>query len=241
MKMKKFNRKGFILAETLVVTVFLMVIFSMLYSNFYPLIGEYEKRETYDDVDGKYSIYWIKKLIEDSSYKPAADALNNFDRLGYMRFECKYMASDDEKQETCRLLVKELEVDDCDQNGDGCDIFITKYRIGGVTPDFKETVESGMKRYNENCTGSDNSCQTSYTQKCIASDKSSIPNDEKQEKCESRRAKDVFNSSLRDYIATLPDYSAVSLNRAKYRVIAAFHHTKDYNNYKSYATIEVNR
>ena len=51
--MLKFNNKGFVLAETLVVTVFLMVIFGMLYSNFYPLIGEYEKRETYDDVDSK--------------------------------------------------------------------------------------------------------------------------------------------------------------------------------------------
>ena len=51
--MKKINNKGFVLAETLVVTVFLMVLFTMIYSNFYPLIGEYEKRENYDDVDGK--------------------------------------------------------------------------------------------------------------------------------------------------------------------------------------------
>ena len=44
--MKKLNNKGFILAETLVVTVFLMIIFTMLYTNYYPLMGEYQKRET---------------------------------------------------------------------------------------------------------------------------------------------------------------------------------------------------
>ena len=38
--MKKINNKGFVLAETLVVTVFLMILFTMIYSNFYPLIGE---------------------------------------------------------------------------------------------------------------------------------------------------------------------------------------------------------
>ena len=52
--MKKINSKGFALAETLIVTVFLMVIFTMIYANFVPLVGEYEKREYYDDVNGKY-------------------------------------------------------------------------------------------------------------------------------------------------------------------------------------------
>ena len=48
-KMKKLNRKGFVLAETLVVTVFLMIIFTMIYQNFVPLMGEYERRENYDN------------------------------------------------------------------------------------------------------------------------------------------------------------------------------------------------
>lgn len=241
--MKKINRRGFILAETLVVAVFLMVIFSMLYSNFYPLIGEYEKREAYDDVDSKYAVYWIKKLIEDSAYKPSAAALDNFNRLGYMRFECRNMADADDKQETCRLLLKELQVDNCDSSGNDCNIFITKFRIGGVNPAFKNTVESGIKRYRENCpqTQSDSNCQTTYMTSCVNGDSRNVPMEEKQERCESRKTKDVFNSSFRDYIMNLPDYSAPSLNRANYRVIAVLHHTRDYNNYNSYATIEVNR
>lgn len=239
--MKKINKKGFILAETLVVTVFLMVIFSMLYSNFYPLIGEYEKREAYDDVDGKYAVYWIKKLIEDSSYTPSAAALNNFNRLGFMRFECKYMAEADDKRETCRLLVRELEASGCDKNGNGCDIFITKFRIGGITPDFKRTAETSMKRFKENCNSSDSACQTSFINSCVASDTSKVPTDEKEEKCNTLKDKQIFDSSIKDYVASLPDYSASSLNRAQYRVIASFRHKRDNNNYNSYATMEVNR
>ena len=40
---KKSNNKGFILVETLIVSVFIMAIFSILYTNFFPLIGEYER------------------------------------------------------------------------------------------------------------------------------------------------------------------------------------------------------
>ena len=65
--MKKNSNKGFVLAETLVTTVFLMVIFTMIYTNFYPLIGEYEKRENYDTADGKYAAFWIKRSEEHTS------------------------------------------------------------------------------------------------------------------------------------------------------------------------------
>ena len=44
MKNKKvLNSRGFILVETLIVGVFIMGIFSLLYANFFPLIGEYER------------------------------------------------------------------------------------------------------------------------------------------------------------------------------------------------------
>ena len=53
--MLKINSKGFVLVETLVVAVFVSAIFSVIYSNFYPIMGEYEKREAYDDIDSKYA------------------------------------------------------------------------------------------------------------------------------------------------------------------------------------------
>ena len=60
--MLKLNNKGFVLVETLISAVFIMSIFSIIYVNFYPIMAEYEKRETYDDVDSKYATYWIKKI-----------------------------------------------------------------------------------------------------------------------------------------------------------------------------------
>ena len=62
--MLKLNNKGFVLVETLISAVFIMSIFSIIYVNFYPIMAEYEKRETYDDVDSKYATYWIKKVIQ---------------------------------------------------------------------------------------------------------------------------------------------------------------------------------
>lgn len=65
--MKKFDNKGFALVETLIVSVFVVSLFLIVFNNFYPLMSEYEKREVYDDIDGVYAAYWIKRLVEDSS------------------------------------------------------------------------------------------------------------------------------------------------------------------------------
>jgi len=238
--MKKINNRGFVLAETLIISVFLMVIFGMIYSNFYPLIGEYEKRETYDDVDGKYSIYWIKKLIEDGSYTPSSAKKANLTKYSYMRFECKDVETTDQKRETCKDLVKELEVAGCDKSGNNCDIFITPYTI----TDFKNTIKQRFTRLEEDCMATINNkttCKNNYISSCVTADLSGLTTAKKQEKCADKGEKTVINSGMEDYIDTLPDYTGISLNHASYRVIASFRHKKDYNNYYSYATIEVNR
>lgn len=62
--MKKINNKGFALVETLIVTAFVVGIFSVMYANFYPMMGEYEKRENYDDISSIYKANLFKRLIE---------------------------------------------------------------------------------------------------------------------------------------------------------------------------------
>ena len=236
--MKKVDNKGFVLAETLVVTIFLMTIFTMIYMNFYPLIGEYEKREHYDDVDGKYAVYWLKKIIEDDSYIMPVEKENCFRNKGYARFECSDVAAteNDIKRETCINLVKDLEVANCTEKGNLCEIYITKYRLGG--PDgsvwFKKTVENNHDLfYQESCVGI--TCKQNYLDKCQEENESS----EEIQKCQERIEKKVFRGGFKDYIETLPDYRVESLNSAKYRVIVSFHHKKDNNHYYSYSTIEV--
>lgn len=261
--MKKNNNKGFVLAETLVVTVFLMTIFGVIYANFLPLVGEYEKREYYDDVDGKYSVFWLKRMIEDSSYHINAKAQKNLKYKGYARFECSDVDTQDEKRNECISLVKELQINGCDKNGNLCDIYITKYRIGDTDKyNFKRSVLKGKntgtnaapnwvsyKRYEENCyantTLSDNTignattCKNNLINKCIEG--LEVNNSENQSKCNALADKKLFTSGFQDYIMASPDYSAGSLNYANYRVIAIIHNKKDNNNYYSYATIEVDR
>lgn len=128
--MTKLNQKGFVLAETLIVTVFVMVIFSMLYSNFYPILAEYEVREGYDDVDSKYAVYWIKKTIEDNSYGFNDTDIDSINDNGYAQFSCGKVATVNEKRNNCKALMKDLGVDGCNDAGNNCKTYITKYEIG---------------------------------------------------------------------------------------------------------------
>ena len=251
--MKKLNNSGFILAETLVVTVFLMVIFTMLYTNYYPLMGEYQKRENYDDVDGKYVAYWIKKLIEDGSYEPPTEKTDLLEKVGYMRFECDDVLQADEAQNLCRKMVRALEIAGCNSKGNNCEIYITYYRIGGVFPDFKETVKNNLKKYQERFPeAADPSASEAIKQQmkeayiaecsdpntsfaCSAYDQACM------DACATTAEEKVFPSRVQDYVVTLPDFAASSLNYAKFRVIVGVKHTKDNNNYYSYSTIEVDR
>ena len=231
--MKKLNNKGFILAETLVVSIFLTVVFTMIYSNFYPIIGEYEKRESYDDVDGKYAAYWIKRMIESDSYvlqtscaddapaeeqarvKSAKNRIQMMNELGYMRFECSDISELNNQREICKGLVNLLEVSGCDGDGNGCDIFITRYQIGGKTlnaysPDFKNVVRaSTSRRYDEFCYGVEGATEAETNQLII-----NCTNDRYRDCCISKGLyyKDpsdgITNMGLNEY-----DYTKSGTNR----------------------------
>ena len=57
------NKKGFVLMETLVVTVFTMFIFTILYNSVVPLLGRYTELSYYDDLDTTYDLYHLGKLL----------------------------------------------------------------------------------------------------------------------------------------------------------------------------------
>lgn len=98
-KMLKKNNKGFALVETLITMVFVVAIFSIIFMNFYPLMGEYERRENFDDVESKYAVYWIKRLVESSlKYDTKVCYTNN---LGY---NCTDVTSYPYKSISCDAL-----------------------------------------------------------------------------------------------------------------------------------------
>ena len=60
---KKIDNKGFVIVETIIVTVFIIGICGVIFQNLLPLIGEYEKVSYYDDLDSKYKTHEIRKMI----------------------------------------------------------------------------------------------------------------------------------------------------------------------------------
>ncbi len=67
--------------ESLIVSVFVMALFTVLYTNVFPLIGQYERRENYDDIDSKYAAHWVRKMILDKGNSVALK--NSIAQHGY--------------------------------------------------------------------------------------------------------------------------------------------------------------
>ena len=61
--MKNNKNKGFVLAEAIVVGVFLMGLLSILIINVLPLIGDYERISRYDNLDKKYDMDLVRRMI----------------------------------------------------------------------------------------------------------------------------------------------------------------------------------
>lgn len=76
--MKKSNNKGFMMAELLAVVVVVLVVFTVLYTNFLPTKGEYEKRIEYNDLDSMYSLYYLRfYILKNIRNNPSTFTLNN--------------------------------------------------------------------------------------------------------------------------------------------------------------------
>jgi len=182
--MKKINKNGFALAETLIVSVIAVTLLGIIFSHFYPLIGEYEKREVYDDIDSKYAAYWLKTILEDNITLNETSNTNfksDIDNNKYKIFTCSEDFLDEATATLCNNLKNNFNI---------TDIYITTYNIS----DVKQTLINI----------------------------------------------DSSDRSFKEYIEYLPNYKKTSSNGAKYRIIIKINRTKDENNYKAYATMEVN-
>ncbi len=111
--MKKLNKKGFLLAEAIVVGVFILTLFTVLFSNIVPMFGYYEANLMYDDIDSIYKIHLIRNMILiDSDIDSSSDAINQiFGRIsstyGYYSFSndniCNYLKN----KNYCKTLLSE--------------------------------------------------------------------------------------------------------------------------------------
>ena len=100
----------------------------------------------------------------------------------------------------------------------------------------KDNTNENLKRYQENC--SETTCKDSYIDVCEKNKTKGFMS--ASVNCTKLAEKESFVDGFRDYIIFLPDYVRRSGNGAEYRVLVTFYNRKDYNNYYSYSTIELN-
>ena len=57
------NKKGFVLVETIVTSVFVLGLFVFIIANVLPIVGEYEKADDYDSIESIYDAHMVRKMI----------------------------------------------------------------------------------------------------------------------------------------------------------------------------------
>ena len=68
--MKKLNNKGYALLETIIVSVFIISIFTFVYMSTLPLVGKYESMANSYDIDAAYKLYHIRDaMYKDSNFE----------------------------------------------------------------------------------------------------------------------------------------------------------------------------
>ncbi|MBR3661307.1 MAG: hypothetical protein IKN63_05370 [Bacilli bacterium] len=88
------NKRGFVLAETLTVVIFSILIFTLLYTSVVPLLAKYEELSYHDNIDTTYDLYQYKILLEnDNNYNTIKN--NNYKKL---------VCSDFSDSERCNTL-----------------------------------------------------------------------------------------------------------------------------------------
>ena len=115
--MKKINSRGFALVEMVIVSAFVMGLLTLMYTNFYPMMGEYEKRENYDNIESVYKTYLVKKMVE-------LRRINLSLTTNTTEFTCDNIV--DKSGEYCKQLVEELGIEK---------MYIASYNSPGDTSD----------------------------------------------------------------------------------------------------------
>lgn len=142
--MKKINNKGFMIAELLIVTIAIMVIFTVIYSNFYPTIGEYEKREEYININATYAnfylkLYTLKYLNNNQTIE--TNFLDNINNNSYITFVTNSACTSINTAE-CNSLVSNLEIQEAILTTDNLTMVKENYPISGVLKNYINYLSS---------------------------------------------------------------------------------------------------
>lgn len=135
--MKRINNRGVVLLETLIVSVFVMTIFVFLYRNTVPMMSEYQKLESFDDVDSVYAANLVKYMVVTNiSYKYIDETLlatNSYADISNCNDTSLYSNSN-----YCTKLKQNLHIEDTDI------IYITRYDSQALE-EFRSDINDSSK------------------------------------------------------------------------------------------------
>lgn len=158
MKRKLKNIKGFAMAELLAVSMVILVLFSILFSNYLPLVAEYENRLSYNDVTASYAGYYVRKMYLTDNNNLSSNNINKFNTaISSNGFYTVYSSGVDkictslDDQKYCNNILNEYGVEE---------IIITNYSMSNVKkkyssssgklykyikylPDYSDTIYKG--------------------------------------------------------------------------------------------------
>ena len=225
-KMK--NNKGFALVETLIVSMFIVMTFSIIYNSFIPLLGHYEKAEHQDNIDSKYATYWIKRMIQRSGGN-VAEIKTTVSSNTYYQFKCSdiTMSNPEEQTRLRNMCLNYLEkanvlcgdVNNYKTNETSCKnggiphIYITKYSLddkdastfddlkGVFDGRYATSTDSNLKRLND--------------------------------------LNKHFTTGFADYVNNLPTYYKNENKYGVYRVLVEYKKTVDNKDIFEYGTLEI--
>lgn len=140
---KNLNTQGFVMSELLAGSIVILLLFSILFANYLPLVGEFETRIAYNNVTANYAAFYIRKVyktvLEDNAAKTTLDT--GLSNQGY------YVIYNSKDPNTINLKLNfESDITNIIEKYQIEEIIITKYK----TDEVKGRGSYFSKRYKKN-------------------------------------------------------------------------------------------
>ena len=137
------NKKGFVLVETIITSVFVLGLLTFIIANVLPIIGEYEKTRDYDSVESIYDAHLIRKMIlksGDATKIAKLLTLPTGEGNNYYLFDkddiCVYLTNEN----YCKALLSRDYLD-------VREILITSYEIKDGFVQASKNFDRGLREY----------------------------------------------------------------------------------------------
>lgn len=127
--MSNLNNKGFLMVETVIVSVFVLAIFILVYRNSVPMISMYQNRERYDDIDSVYNANLFRELVVKDGYI-YEKITKDVDDYGYVDItNCEVFRENQEIYDTCVNLKGAVGIEDGEDDKRDDKIYVTNWDL----------------------------------------------------------------------------------------------------------------